>query len=157
MKKLLVLAVALLMLVCSMSSCSKNNAQEETASASVSDKEELAVDIDLSELSSNMVYSQVYSMMTEPEKYEGTVVKMRGTFNVYTDMEKMKNYYACLISDATACCQQGIEFSLEDKSKTYTRDYPQKDTEIEVTGRFSIYYEDGNRFCELADSTMTVL
>ena len=36
------------------------------------------IDVDLTKLSSSMVYSEVYNMMNEPEPYEGKMVKMQG-------------------------------------------------------------------------------
>ena len=50
---------------------------EAAASASGAD----GVDIDLTALSSTMVYSQVYDMLYfSPESYRGKTVKMRGSF-----------------------------------------------------------------------------
>ena len=60
-----------------------------------------------------MVYSEVYDMMYDPDKYMGKTVKMSGWAAVYQDGEG-KLYYACVVPDATACCSQGLEFELED-------------------------------------------
>ena len=68
------------------------------------------VDVDLTQMSSTMVYSEVYSMMNSPENYMGKRVRMRGSF-AFAEGDN-KYYFACLISDATACCAQGIEFVL---------------------------------------------
>ncbi|MCR5523755.1 MAG: hypothetical protein K6F64_09010 [Clostridia bacterium] len=51
-----------------------------------------------------------------------------------------RNYYACLIADATACCSQGIEF-LPTVKVNYPGDFPPEGTDITVTGIFDTYYE----------------
>lgn len=111
------------------------------------------IDVDLTQLSSTFVYSEVYNMMVEPDKYVGKTIRMTGAFNVYEDEKTKKIYYSCLISDATACCQQGIEFELKGKHK-YPDDYPKQDEEITVTGEFEIYKEDGEDYCRLKNAKM---
>ena len=71
------------------------------------------VDVDLTALSSTMVYSEVYNMLYfYPEDYYGKTVKMTGLFNVYQSVDEngvvldMPVAYACIISDATACCAE---------------------------------------------------
>ena len=112
------------------------------------------IDVDLTALSSTMVYSEVYSMMTEPERYIGKTVKMDGRFAYYHDEATGNYYFACIIQDATACCAQGIEFVLtEDYS--YPKDYPQVDDEICVVGVFDTYLEGGYTYCTLRNARLT--
>ena len=77
------------------------------------DTQSEGVDVDLTKLSSTMVYSEVYNMMVTPDKYVGKTVRMRGQFALYEDAESGARYFACIIADATACCSQGLEFVLE--------------------------------------------
>ena len=88
------------------------------------------IDVDLTVLSSTMVYSEVYNMM-------------------------MKNriYHACLIADATACCSQGIEFQLSGSLK-YPDDYPEIGSDITVIGTFDTYMEGECEFCQLIDAVI---
>ncbi|MBQ7545921.1 MAG: hypothetical protein IJT41_03020 [Clostridia bacterium] len=109
------------------------------------------VDVDLTKLGSTMVYSEVYNMMNTPENYMGKRVRMQGAFAVAQGDNKY--YYACLISDATACCAQGIEFVLKEE-RTYPDDYPQEGTEITVTGVFDTYNEGEHQYCQLVDAAM---
>lgn len=111
------------------------------------------VDIDLTAMSSTMVYSEVYQMMVIPEEYLGKSVKMRGTFALYQDEATGQNYYACIIQDATACCAQGIEFELEG-DYTYPDDYPARGTEITVEGIFDTYYDGDFRYCTLRNAEL---
>ncbi len=113
------------------------------------------VDVDLTVLSSTMVYSEVYNMMFYPDDYVGKTVKMRGMYTVFTDEGTDKVYHACVISDATACCSQGMEFELSDEYK-YPEDYPEEGQEICVTGTFDTYYEGENLYCTLKNSGYVV-
>ena len=72
------------------------------------------VDIDLTALSSTMIYSEVYNMMYIPEEYVGKTIRMGGAFSAFHDDTTGKDYFACIIQDAAACCAQGIEFSTTD-------------------------------------------
>lgn len=111
------------------------------------------VDVDLTTLSSTMVYSEVYNMMIMPEDYMGKTIKMNGIFSYMTDETTGNVYYACIIMDATACCSQGIEFELAG-DYTYPDDYPEIGGDITVTGTFDVYEEDGYKYCTLRNATM---
>lgn len=113
--------------------------------------EKTPVDVDLTELSSTMVYSEVYNMVYSPETYEGKHVRMSGRFT-YAEGDN-RYYFACIISDATACCAQGIEFVLKDEKK-FPDEYPITGALITVSGIFDTYYEGENRYCQLIDAVM---
>lgn len=104
-----------------------------------------AVDVDLTKLSSTMVFSEVYNMMVSPEQYMGKTVKADGIFQVYQDPDTKKNYYAVVIADATACCQQGLEF-IWNGDHAYPEDYPEEESEIEITGVFQSYQEGSSTY-----------
>ena len=112
-----------------------------------------AIDVNLTKLSSTMVYSEVYNMLVNSEDYLGKTVKMSGQFAVYQDQNTQKYYYACIIADATACCSQGIEFVL-DGEYTYPKDYPDIYSVITVTGIFDTYEENGYMYCQLIKAKM---
>ena len=57
------------------------------------------------------------------------------------------------ISDATACCSQGIEFVLTD-DYTYPDDYPERGSEICVMGVFDLYEEGTYTYCTLRDAVI---
>ncbi|MBE5830592.1 MAG: hypothetical protein E7306_02495 [Butyrivibrio sp.] len=111
------------------------------------------VDVDLTVLSSTMVYSEVYNMMVSPDNYKGKTVKMKGQFVPYYDEATGKYYFACFISDATACCSQGIEFILSD-DYTYPADYPQEGDTICVIGTFDTYMEGESMYCTLRNAVL---
>jgi hypothetical protein len=101
-------------------------------------------DIDLTKLSSTMVFSEVYNMMISPEEYMGKTIKAEGIFQVYQDSNN-NNFYALVIADATACCQQGLEL-IWDGDPAYPDDYPVENSEIEITGVYQSYIEEGNTY-----------
>ena len=106
------------------------------------------VDVDLTVLSSTMVYSQVYNMLyNDTAHYLGNTLNAKRTFSIYqlvTDgvLQPDPVSYACIISDAAACCAEGMEFVLEG-DLTYPDDYPELGTEITVIGEFQSYEENG--------------
>ena len=142
MKRMLCVLAALLLLA--LPSCGKAEEPELAADApsaegvgSASEKAKSGgFDVDLTLMSSTMVYSEVYNMMAMPDDYVGKTVRMKGTFAAYPGEDR--NYYVCFIADAAACCQQGMEFVL-DGEYVYPDDYPAEGEEITVTGRFEAY------------------
>lgn len=112
------------------------------------------LDVDLTTLSSTMVYSEIYNMMYEPDRYVGKRIKMNGQFAVYGNPNTGAVYTACIIMDATACCSQWLEFVLAGEH-SYPADYPELGTEITVVGTFQTYEENGYMYCHLVDAEMT--
>lgn len=112
------------------------------------------LDVDLTTLSSTMVYSEIYNMMYEPDRYLGKRIKMNGQFAVYEDPNTGAVYTACIIMDATACCSQGLEFVLAGEH-SYPADCPELGTEITVVGTFQTYEENGYMDYHLVDAEMT--
>ncbi len=143
-----------LLLVClfvyTLCACEKSPRDPVTTT---SDTQSEGVDVDLTKLSSTMVYSEVYNMMVAPDKYVGKTVRMRGQFALYEDTQSGARYFSCIIADATACCSQGLEFVLEG-THAYPQDYPSLGTEITVTGEFRTYEENGSLYCHLTDAKM---
>lgn len=114
-------------------------------------KADPSVDIDLTVLSPTFVYSEVYNMVMEPEVYIGEKVKMEGTCSIYKDENTGKVYYACLIKDATQCCAQGLEFTLDEEKYT-KEDYPKEGDFITISGTFDTYSEGANKYLTVRDS-----
>ena len=110
-------------------------------------------DVDLTALSSTMVYSEVYNMMMTPEDYVGKTIKMTGSFATFINEEDGRYIYGCVISDTTACCAQGIEFELTEDYK-YPDDYPKDGDTICVTGTFDTYQEDQYTYCTLRNARL---
>lgn len=158
MKRQRILALMMIMMM-ALSACGGENntatqSEPSTKQASLDGapvKAERPVDLDLTQISGTVVYSQVYDMMAEPDSYIGQRIKMKGGFSYYQDPDTKREYFATIIADAAACCAQGIEFVWEGEH-SYPRDYPPLDTEITVTGTFSTYYEGENMYVQLLDA-----
>ncbi|HHV10432.1 MAG TPA: hypothetical protein GXX75_09180 [Clostridiales bacterium] len=113
-------------------------------------------DVDLTKLSSNMVYAEVYNMMTKPEDYVGKTIKIQGVYYASYWEGTGKYYHCVLISDAAACCQNGIEFVWDDDTHVYPDEYPPDNTVIELTGVFELYEEEGQTYCHLKTDDIIV-
>lgn len=129
----------------------ENNLSSSNAET-VSSISENSVDVDLTVLSSTMVYSEVYNVLTNPDTYRGQTVKMSGLFTSYHDDITDDDYFACLIPDATACCSQGIEFQTTD-DYSYPDDFPKDGTEITIIGIFDTCKKGMFEYAVLRDTT----
>jgi len=164
MKKIICASLALIMIF-ALVGCGSQDGDKpsSTGTSSISDApkaeqtDKSKFDVDLTKLSSTMVYSEVYNMMTTPDDYVGKMVKMKGQFALYQATDSNGKsipdqiYFACVIADATACCQQGLEFVLAG-GYTYPDDYPELATEITVVGEFQTYMEGNNKYCHLVNA-----
>lgn len=153
MKKIIAIILALV-LALSFVACSKNSDKNENSNSKTTTKatetttEAKSVDLDLTQLSSTVVYSEVYNMLITPDDYKGKIIKMKGQFNQYTDEETGKIYNTVIIPDATACCQQGLEFELSDK----TNPNFEQGTGITVVGTFDTYSDGEFLYCHLKNA-----
>ena len=121
---------------------------------SAADSNSDTIDIDLTKMDSSMVYAQVYDMVYNGDNYFGKKVKVKGPFSYFKEDDR-REFFAVLVSDATACCSQGIEFVLKGESE-YPDDYPKIGTDITVVGEFNYYKEDYNTYIQLTDAAMEV-
>ena len=136
--------------------------EEATPSEAASKPNEVydKIDIDLTTMSSDMVYSTVYQMMYEPDDFVGKVVKMSGAYYPSWYDATQQYYHYVIIKDATACCQQGMEFVWGDGSHVYPDEYPAEQTEVEVVGVYELYKDnpdDQMEYCRLKDCTFEVI
>lgn len=135
-------------------------APEPTTEGTTTAPPDSTCDVDLTVMDSNMVYSTVYQMMSEGDKYVGQVVKMKGQYYMGKDEETGAVYHFVLIKDALACCQQGMEFIWEDGSHKYPDEYPADGTEVVVKGTYELYKDDPSaqyNFCRLGNSSLEVV
>ena len=170
MKRLLCLLLAVCMTL-SLCACGKGaerdtergaSASEPQPSPAITEPPQASADgaeVDLTVLSSTMVYAEVYNMLyNDPESYLGKTVRARGEFSIYQlvvdgVLQPAPVAYACIIADATACCAEGMEFVLEG-DLTYPDDYPELGTEITVIGEFQSYEENGMTWYHLANARL---
>lgn len=91
--------------------------------------------VDLTSLSATMVFAEVAAMARTPEHYLDKTVRMQGELAVYPANPALgiDAFYTVVIRDATACCQQGLEFVWDGGT------LPEPGTELRVIGTFAAY------------------
>ena len=139
-----------ILLVTLLLSASGGESSAPEATAEIPSSSNLSsVDLDLTQLSSTMVYSEVYNIMMSPKDYVGKVIRMEGQcLSAYYEPTDA-TYYSIVIQDATACCAQGIEYVLAGNAA-----YPPDDSNATVVGRFASYEEEGTTWYHLVDAVL---
>ncbi len=127
----------------------QNNSAEQEKGTQLPPDE--SVDIDISSMPSSLAYSMVFNMAEKPDEHIGKTVRIKGAFATTVDTTGEKRYYACMVTDATACCTQGIEFEVADKL-VFPEDYPSPGEEITVVGKYDVYSEGNYRYSTLRDA-----
>lgn len=110
------------------------------------------IDIDLTRMNPTFVYAQVFNFLSEPEQYEGKMVRMRGGLYVFSGEDTENQQYACVIQDALACCAQGLQFE-PSKNQKFPSDF-QNGTTITVTGKLHQYEENGFSRVAIVDAVI---
>ena len=90
---------------------------------------------DLTANDADMNYVIVAMIAEDPKSFEGVKIKLKG---IATDLETTDtsgiDHYV-LINDRQACCQQGLQYILEDKNQNYPKDKE----EVTVEGVLDVY------------------
>lgn len=147
MKKILIITLCAACLL--LTGCGKDETAAVSAKAIVettaAPASAAAAEIDLTKMSSTMVYSYVYNMISAPDDFIGQRFRIRGNYDEeYWDQTKL-TYHYIVIADAAACCAQGLEFVLTDTGAAY----PQVGEEFEISGTFGTYTENGNLYIQI--------
>lgn len=161
MKKLLLLLICLALLSCKAKDKTDNTGLQAAAEAknTVAEVRETTetsglqpvvstgsntskINLDLTKMSATMIYSTIFDMLIMPEDYIEKTIKLSGWFETYTDPQSGEMYYAVVVPDATACCQQGLEFVWPGDHK-YPEDFPEIKQDITVTGIYKLIENDG--------------
>ena len=111
-------------------STSENESNSENASPNANGQS-----YDLTANDADMNYVIVAMIAEDPKSFEGVKIKLQG---IATDLETTDtsgiDHYV-LINDRQACCQQGLQYILEDKNAKYPKDKE----EITVEGELAVY------------------
>jgi len=97
---------------------------------------ENVIDVDLTILSSTMVYAEVFNMMSNPDEYIGKTVKANGPYA--TSAFEGGIYHFVLVEGIDSCCPEGLMF-IWNGDHSYPDDYPKEMTMIEIIGVFGSY------------------
>lgn len=105
-----------------------SNSENESSNAS-------GQSYDLTANDADMNYVIVAMIAEDPKSFEGVKIKLKG---IATDLETTDtsgiDHYV-LINDRQACCQQGLQYILEDKNAKYPKDKE----EVTVEGVLDVY------------------
>lgn len=157
MKKIFLLLICLALLSCKAKDKTDNSGLQAAAAAkdtatetqvperSRRDEASVApgkIDLDLTQMSATMIYSTMFDMLVMPEDYVEKTIKVKGWFETYTDPQTSELYYAVVVPDATACCQQGLEF-VWPGTHNYPDDFPTPGADITITGLYKLLENDG--------------
>ncbi len=152
MKKIFILFLLLILCGCSL------KVQDETRPAVTENKEtektevkQEEADIDLSFGSETIAYATISNILEDPEEYMGQRVKMLGTYKQFYSETYDTTYYVCMVTDATACCQQGMEFKLKDEGSL-----PLDGQQIILEGIVDVYPEGEYWYAYLKDAAYKV-
>lgn len=128
-------------------SCSKNNQTAKNENNS----ESADIDLDLTKMSSAMIYSTVFNMVMDPELYNGKTINLAGYFMTLKDPYG-NDSWTVIVPDATACCEQGLSFNWD-----FGENKPAEKTDITVKGNFTVTeLENGLTYYFIEGTEVTV-
>lgn len=130
---------------------SRSQATLPSLQANLPQKNTEKIDLDLTQMSATMIYSTMFDMLVMAEDYVDKNIKVTGWFETYTDPQTGELYYAVVVPDATACCQQGLEFVWIGEHK-YPEDFPEVGQDITVTGVYKMIETNGVTYTYLEAS-----
>lgn len=115
---------------------SENESSSENGSTSENESSNAnGQSYDLTANDADMNYVIVAMIAEDPKSFKGVKIKLQG---IATDLETTDtsgiDHYV-LINDRQACCQQGLQYILEDKNQSYPKDKE----EITVEGVLDVY------------------
>ena len=109
------------------------------------------VDVDLTQSSDTMLYSEVIMMADEMDSYLGKTVKIHGEYMYYHDDMSEYYYPSVIVLDATKCCATGLVFQLAEGDV-----YPEEGEQITVTGVYDTYLTSDSPFLTLKNAVVTI-
>ena len=147
MKKILIVLCIFLLCGCS---AKKEEVVEESAVLEETKKEEKP-DIDLSFGSETIAYATITNILEAPKEYKGQQIKMLGTYKKVESEISDSVFHVCIVTDATACCTQGLEFHLLEDGE-----YPVDGRQIILQGMVDTYMDGNYEVAFLKDATYKI-
>ena len=117
------------------SNSEKTNQGEDASNSEDESQNASGQSYDLTANDADMNYVIVAMIAEDPKSFQGVKIKLQG---IATDLETTDtsgiDHYV-LINDRQACCQQGLQYILEDKNAKYPKDKE----EITVEGELTVF------------------
>jgi hypothetical protein len=140
MIKLLALFLCLVFIAGCSNNENNNNPPEVTPNGEGVDAEpEVAIDIDLTRLSSTMASAQIENIFLAPHEYFNKVLKMQGEYSPWTDPVSGIIFHQ-ILTDCPTGCPKGFVIRHNDEDFV---DYPAEGAIIQLVGAFGLYDEGG--------------
>lgn len=149
---------AIILILCFiLTGCSDNgkaNSSAERSSISES-KNQNKVDIDLSRLEGNIVFSEATDILSNADKYIGKTIRVKGYFSSSYDSHDDSRYYMILIGELPT--EKGFEFIWDEGSHRYPDEYPKEKAEIIIEGELKSYKSEDHQYCYIATDEIQIL
>ena len=113
-------------------------------------KQNVKIDLDVTQLNNMMAYTQVFYMIQKPQDYVGQVIRMSGKCTVTRNRTTQERHFNCNITDASGCCATMIRFYLADSAKRQ----PKSGEAITIRGHFVLKEEGGKSMGVLEDTVI---
>lgn len=115
------------------------------------------LDMDLTVMGPDMVFATLYNVVIDPEPYDGQTIRLDGVYAPIYLEDEDRFIHHCIVSDAMACCAQGIEFVWDDGSHHYPEEYPPEGGYIIVEGTIQVYDAGPYLNIRIVDASLEVL
>ncbi|MBR6470717.1 MAG: metal ABC transporter permease [Victivallales bacterium] len=137
-------AACLAILMLASCSCSKSPTPPAVADNEV-------YDIDLLQQNETMAWALASNVTQTPDDYAGMRIRLAGRFGHVKNPENNQDMPACIITDATACCQMQFEFDQTGSP------YPAEGTRIILSGKLTPVMRGKTKACYLENASFTVV
>ena len=116
----------------------------------------LDIDVDIAGLSLLVVHGEVNKILNNPDSYAGKRIRMSGPYYHISPQGSSARYHFVAVEIADDCCIRGLEFIWEG-GDAFPDGYPQDWADIEVTGVYNSYEEDGMVYYYIAVDSFNML
>lgn len=153
-KKISALFLIMCFLLTGCSESPRNDSSSGISSVSESQKQN-KVDIDLSPLEGNSVFSEATDILSNADNYIGKTIRVKGYFSSSYDSHDDSRYFMILIGELPT--EKGFEFIWDDNSHKYPDEYPKEKAEIIIEGELKSYKSEDHQYCYIATDEIQIL
>jgi len=141
MKALCVASVLVVMSLLGAYSVPRGDAKPAAAAEKRKNDASAKVDLDFTQMNQTVSMTYFYRLAASPKEFEGSTIRISGTFLTQVDETDGKRYFGCLVGNpggCSCCAPAGIlEFEPAGACQWPTN-FPPVDSTITVTGRLKI-------------------
>lgn len=141
MKALCVFSALAVMSLVGAYSVPRRDAEPAAGAEERKDDASAKVDLDFTQMNQTVSTTYFYRLAASPKEFEGSTIRISGTFLTQVDETDGKRYFGCLVGNPGGCSCCGpagiLEFEPVGASQWPTN-FPPVDSAITVTGRLRI-------------------